>query len=708
MNRMNAGWRRSGRDGGVHVALRHWFRLRKPVLPWEGPKGGLGKGFWTRLARRLASDPRFEELFSGPAWGDAPKEPGQAAAPKDEELLPAAESLVRAGRYATAVELYRQAAAKSDSPAALWLRIGQIQRKAGNLRKAWEAFELAWQCDPSLAEAFRQYLSLSRELGLLADSVQKLQELVKEVRDTPEPRNYLGVAWAMMGEYQQAVPMWRETMTRFPRYAPAHSNLGTYLAQQGKIEEAMLRFQVAAELDPEIAPVALTNLANLHISRGEFQQALAVLRQVLRLGGAPLSGDVYHTLGHCYNALGQPAKAIESYLQALSMETGLSTEQDYRDIFAELARLQLESGKPAEAEKVCRQAVSRGLTSASLWFSYGQALQQRGAFAQAAEAYKQALRIQPYGLKGLPIYKNLSLVYYRLGASDVAAEIYREMGRVRSEHFLPYFGVGWPQAQGAEDHGPEPERPVDFKSEENLERTLLRCREQVSTRPNDRLARENLADALYLSGRPAEAVTHYRALLLSAPAEPRLWCKLGMAYYINDQMFLAQACFTKAAEQDSSYTPAHLGTSMVLLEQGNYLEAISHLQIAIISQPESVLAHRLLGEAYRAAGRADQARQAFAAALQVDERDVQARLKLAEMDLEDGELHKAEERLRAILKEDPGCAAGWQLLSRVHATSGREAQAREAKLRAYKLAPYLAEIDVTGRNQEEHKKNRTS
>jgi tetratricopeptide (TPR) repeat protein len=67
-----------------------------------------------------------------------------------------------------------------------------------------------------------------------------------------------------------------------PHYAPALSNLGNLLLDEGRIEEAVRHYDAAIAADPHYA-VAYANLAAAHRRAGRYQEAVRALRRAHRL-----------------------------------------------------------------------------------------------------------------------------------------------------------------------------------------------------------------------------------------------------------------------------------------------------------------------------------------------------------------------------------------------------------------------------------------
>ena len=77
-------------------------------------------------------------------------------------------------------------------------------------------------------------------------------------------------------------------------------------------------FQDVVRFDPE-HPGAHTNLANLYVAEGEYEQAIPHYLEVLRLTGNK-NFSVQVNLGNCYAKLGKYQQALEHYAMAQQLD----------------------------------------------------------------------------------------------------------------------------------------------------------------------------------------------------------------------------------------------------------------------------------------------------------------------------------------------------------------------------------------------------
>jgi tetratricopeptide (TPR) repeat protein len=126
------------------------------------------------------------------------------------------------------------------------------------------------------------------------------------------------------------------------------------------------------------------------IGAGRPDAALPLLRRALALD--PRNKDVHQTFGIVYTALGMHAEAAGSFRRALE----LPPHRNDRIPRFELASSLLRIGEASEAASELERIVADEPDDADAWYNLGVARQQGGDAPGANQAYRRALREDPY------------------------------------------------------------------------------------------------------------------------------------------------------------------------------------------------------------------------------------------------------------------------------------------------------------------------
>jgi tetratricopeptide (TPR) repeat protein len=158
-------------------------------------------------------------------------------------------------RIDQAVEAYGRAAADADSgenKAKALLSIGELERDAGNMDRAIEAFEQAIVANPELKQVVAPELA---SLYTAAGDIERATEWIEAAGTggavDPALQYNVGVAHFNKKEWEQAAECFRTVLSVKPELADAHKNLATALLNLGQQDESLEHFRRYLALQPE-------------------------------------------------------------------------------------------------------------------------------------------------------------------------------------------------------------------------------------------------------------------------------------------------------------------------------------------------------------------------------------------------------------------------------------------------------------------------
>lgn len=222
--------------------------------------------------------------------------------------------------------------------------------------------------------------------------------------------------------------------------------------------EALLRR--ALGLDPNWIPT-LATLAELLLMGGRGSEAESLLKRAIG-GTAPYPRAAF-LLARYYNDTGRPAEALEvaaplclggkadadlaaQHIAALvALGRHSQAVADYRRIAAAfpddpaaahaLAMALNLANKPVEGERVARDTLSRGHKTAALYHTFASSLIARGAFAEAEDALRDCLQLEP---RLIDAHNHLAqLIWLRTGdISQATATLDRDLQTFASDDAL--------------------------------------------------------------------------------------------------------------------------------------------------------------------------------------------------------------------------------------------------------------------------------
>ena len=428
-----------------------------------------------------------------------------------------------------------------------------------------------------LREAEFAILALDADRGIRA-----LEELYRSDRDNPELGFYLAETFFSSGELERAATYFKKILATDPDHFEALVYSGIAASESGDTAGGETALRRAVERKPEAflprfalgtlyahkarwedaerelmraidaAPVPSAHilLGNVLREMGELSRAIPHYEEALRL--APESEEAIFQLGLCYLERNWPKRALECFQQAL--------EKNPRRLeYQEAVRL-LERRRGYELPRVDGPGAAA--------FRDAEESAAKGALKRAQDLYREAMRAEP-------LNPTIRVSFALLSAS---------MGR-------------WKEAIAA-------------------------CREVLASDPEDVVAAaacSTLAESLRAEGHPREAAEFLREFLeghKSKTAQAVGYYELATSLAESGEdldlaLDYAGRALAAAPEELKPYPLAALG--WVHYKRREYDRAIESLRRSSERAPAPTTFHHL-GMAYLAAGRAEEAKVAFARA----------------------------------------------------------------------------------------------
>ena len=262
-----------------------------------------------------------------------------------------------------------------------------------------------------------------------------------------------------------------------------------------------VNFAIPSERISQLQATTMMSLPELVANTGRNKRAKAV--QFFRDGLSFLSKD------DCEKALPYFEKAVES-------------DSNYAEAWAQSGFCNEKLGRHAEALEASKKAVNLR-PSAESYFNIGLASFYLKQYKQAAEAYQQSIKLDPYN--AADAYYALGLVYRDWGKTDDEIYAYKQAIRLRPDYTGAYERLG----------------SRYMKSKKFNEASEI-FRQLAALKPGDAVAPNNLGEAYVELNRLNDALESFRQSI-------RLKPDFGKAYYNLGKVLLAMGNRDAALEQ---------------------------------------------------------------------------------------------------------------------------------------------------------------
>ena len=224
------------------------------------------------------------------------------------------------------------------------------------------------------------------QVGYWKNSETLFRHALEVTQDNYLAHLNLGKALSDVGDVQEAIEHYEQSIRIKSDYALSHDNLGSALAQAGRLHEAVEQFDLALQLQPDMAD-AHCNMGRALVQLGRLPEAIGHYEQAVRLN--PDDADAHYNLGNALLASGRVPEAAEHWEQAVRIQP------DHVEARNNLAAALAQAGRLQEAVEQFDQVVRITPGDAEAHYNLGLALEQTGRVREAIAHYEQALRIKP-------------------------------------------------------------------------------------------------------------------------------------------------------------------------------------------------------------------------------------------------------------------------------------------------------------------------
>lgn len=175
------------------------------------------------------------------------------------------------------------------------------------------AFEVTRRDPPIAADTRFAAGQLAESRGAFAQAAEQYQQAIQLDPKHAEAMFHLGVVYATMKKYPEAIGVWKRYIKLTGESPQAYSNLGFCYELAGRPEDAEQAYQRGIQKDPT-ASACHVNYGLMLVRRGRVGEGK------LQLGAVLKPAEVHYNLGSVYESQGKKAQAKAEYRQALALD----------------------------------------------------------------------------------------------------------------------------------------------------------------------------------------------------------------------------------------------------------------------------------------------------------------------------------------------------------------------------------------------------
>ena len=250
-----------------------------------------------------------------------------------------------------------------------------------------------------------------------------------------------------------------------------------------------VNFAIPSERISQLQAGPMLSLSDLVATSGRNKRARAV--QFFRDGLSFLSKD------DCEKALPYFEKAVES-------------DSNYAEAWAQTGFCREKLGRHSEAIEASRRAVSLR-PSAESYFNLGLAHYYLKQYREAAENYRNAIRIDPYN--AADAHYALGLVYRDWGRTDDEIQAYKQAIKLKPDYVSAYERLG-----------------SRYLRSKKYPEAIETYKQITSLKPGDANAPNNMGEAYFEMGLTSDAVEAFKQAIRLKPDFGKAYYNLGRTY----------------------------------------------------------------------------------------------------------------------------------------------------------------------------------
>ena len=483
------------------------------------------------------------------------------------------------------------------------------------------------------------------------------------------------------GEYEKAKIESMNVLRMEPRNAAALQRLGLIWVEQGAPLRAVPFLAEARKQAPNNNEVRM-KFASVLATLGQRADARKEALKVLEI--APANGDALLVLAD--------TTRTKEDVEETSQQLAKFPRRDSASFLVASARMALGKGDPGTAETLLQQAIAADPKSSVAYLAMGDLYVAKKDLAKAAEAYKTGADLSPPRSSTRVLYAQFKL---QTGATEEAKNALTEITRQAPDYVLAWRLLGQiALAEKKYDEALADLAHVFSVDNENPDAHLIQ-------------AQAWLAKGEFKKG--AEELERLDQNFRNVPA---IKLQLARAYVQNNNSVQAMATLQEALAVDPGQVDAILLLAELQLRNGQPEPVITAMRGLLEKRPDLALAQGLLAEAYRAAGRLDEAaaiiqkrieaspkngesyvalglilrqqgktaeaRHAFEQAAQAVPGSFAPVSQLIEMDIEAKDFVAAEQKVQEQINKNPKLAGAHFLDGKIHAVQRQWNEAEAA------------------------------
>ncbi|MGD1806199.1 tetratricopeptide repeat protein [Dapis sp. BLCC M126] len=251
--------------------------------------------------------------------------------PNFEALTQQAELYYAQGQLSEAIACCRQALSLQPNWAPTYVTLANILQAQGQISEAISLYYQAIEFNPDLSQAHVNLGSMFYRQGKLEEAIGCYRKAIQLQPEMAAAYWNLAKVWQRLGKSDEAIASQQKALELNPSLGGVEFNLsqGYRLAEEGKLEEAIVFWQAAIKLKPDLAE-AYGQIGISLRNKGKFSEAIQNLKKAIEikpeyatahqhLCGILRDGNNYKVAREAVNKYSQECREADPIMTAIYM-----------------------------------------------------------------------------------------------------------------------------------------------------------------------------------------------------------------------------------------------------------------------------------------------------------------------------------------------------------------------------------------------------
>jgi superkiller protein 3 len=321
---------------------------------------------------------------------------------------------IRDGDWALAIQQYEHLVDGGPADLDALLTLGNLYLQADRPAEAIDQYQQALFVEPESETPLARAEDLDQEDRLI-EAIRTLEKLVQKYPGMAPFHVHLGDLYVRAGQDLKAIEQYQTAIASQPNFLEATVKLGTQHMRQGRLVDAALTFNRAVELNDRLI-AAFVGLGCAQHACGRTNESLATFDLAASL--EPSTTLLFSESARLH---------VQTERRGLCEYEEAGTEACGHDVLLE------------EVIQRHQQALLQSPLHADLHYRYGLLLRQVGRHAQAVEAFRNAVEINPNYSKA---QVKLAICLKECGAVEEAIEAFQRALKIDGRFVDVHYQLG--------------------------------------------------------------------------------------------------------------------------------------------------------------------------------------------------------------------------------------------------------------------------